>query len=228
MPTTSRSRVIAVLLAAVVLIGGANVAAYAANGKPLLLGRGNVETKPATVKNTGSGPALNLKTRPGQPPLKVNRTKKVKKLNADLVDGANAADLESLVHVYDLSSVASAAAHQISFPGLPPGRYLMNYTVITSGVSALCFTDNRDQGLTYSTPGVGGFSVNSGAAVLDTTNGADLLNCNGISGNISIFSSETGGLSEVSFTRVDTAQSGAPTVTRPTAPRSRGAGATGR
>ncbi len=227
MPTTTGSRVVAVLLAAVVLIGGANLAAYAANGKPLLLGRTSVESKKSTVKNTGSGPALHLKTKPGQPPLKVNRTTKVDKLNADLVDGADAADLESRVFVFELSSAASAAGHELSFPGLPPGLYLMSYTVISSGSQMACFAEDRDQGLTYSTLGVAGFSVNSGAAVLDTSGGPDRLLCNGIGGNASIFSSAAGGLSEVSFTRLDTAQVGTPTVARPTAPRSRG-GATGR
>ena len=37
------------------LIGGANLAAYAANGKPLLLGKSNVATKKTTVKNKGPG-----------------------------------------------------------------------------------------------------------------------------------------------------------------------------
>ena len=234
MPTTPRprsprgSRVIAVLLAAVVLIGGANLAAYAANGKPLLLGKTNVETKKSTVKNKGSGPALHLKTKPGQPPLKVNRTKKVNKLNADLVDGANAADLESLVHVYELSSAASAPSHEISFPGLPPGLYLMTYSIISSGSQMVCFTDNRDQGLTYSVDGILSFWSNSGGAVLDTRGGTDRLICNGIGGNVSIFSSESGGLSEVSFTRLDATTSGTPAVAPRTAPGARGGGATGR
>jgi hypothetical protein len=227
MLTTSRARVIAVLLAAVVLIGGANLAAYAANGKPLLLGKSNVESKKSILKNKGSGPALQLKTKPGQPPLAVNRTTKVKKLNADLVDGADAADLESLAYVYELTSAGAAPGHEISFPGLPPGRYLMNYTVITSGVQALCFTENRQQGLTYATAGVVGYSVNSGSAVLDTRAADDRLLCNGDAGNISIYSG-TGGLSEVSFTRLDTISSQAPSLARTTTPRSRDAGPTGR
>ncbi len=227
--TTSGSRVVAALLAAVVLIGGANLAAYAANGRPLLLGKTNVETKKSTINNKGSGPALRLKTKPGQPPLVVNRTAKVNKLHADLLDGADASDLESLVFPYELSSQASAAEHVISFPGLPPGLYLMTYTVISSGSQMACFADNRDQGLTYSTPGIGGFSVSSGSAVLDTTGGADRLRCFGIGGNASIFSSAAGGLSEVAFTRLDAATAGTPTTARRAAPGARaGGGATGR
>ena len=228
MLTTSRARVIPVLVAAVLLIGGANLAAYAANGKPLLLGKSNVESKRATIKNKGSGPALHLKTKAGQPPLAVNRTTKVKKLNADLVYGVEAADLESMGFFYELSSVASSPSHEISFPGLPPERYLMSYAVISSGNQMTCFTDIRDQGLTYSTPGVAGFSVNSGAAVIDTSAADDRLLCNGIGGgSASIFSSSSGGTSEVSFTRLDAVTARTPTLARTTAPRSRDAGPTG-
>lgn len=60
----SRGRTMPVLLAAVVLVGGLNVAAYAANGKPLLLGQTNEATKTTTVKTTGIGPALSLSARP--------------------------------------------------------------------------------------------------------------------------------------------------------------------
>ncbi|GAB2771175.1 hypothetical protein GCM10027020_25300 [Nocardioides salsibiostraticola] len=228
MSTTSRTRILAALLATVVLIGGVNYAAYAANGKPLLLGKFNVETKKSILKNKGSGPALHLKTKPGQPPLAVNRSVKVNKLNADRVDGANAADLESLVHVYELPSAASAPDHEIGFPGLPPGLYAVDYTVITSGVQVACFMSNRDQGLTYSVDGVGGFSVNSGAAVIDTSSGADQLLCNGIGGNASIFSTAAGGLSEVTFTRLDAISNGSPTLSRPAAERPAAGSPTGR
>ncbi len=228
MLTTSRARVIAVLAAAVLLIGGANLAAYAANGKPLLLGKSNVETKQTTIKNKGSGPALQLKTKAGQPPLAVNRTAKVKKLNADLIDGVDSVALKSRAFVYQLPSAPSSASHSISFPGLPPGLYLMTYTVISSGNEMACFTDNRDQGLTYSTPGIAAFSVNSGGAVLDTSTAEDRLLCNGIGGNASIFSSGTGGTSEVSFTRLDMVSAQTPTLARTTTTRSRDAGPTGR
>ena len=82
-----RGRVLPVALAAVVLVGGANLAAYAANGHPLLLGGSNSETKTASVTNTGSGAALSLHTSKSSPPLAVNSSKVVKHLNADTVDG---------------------------------------------------------------------------------------------------------------------------------------------
>jgi hypothetical protein len=80
-------RTTAVILAAGVLVGGANVAAYAANGHPFLLGKINKETKSATLKNTGNGPAVKFKTKPAAPPFAVSSTTKVAKLNADQLDG---------------------------------------------------------------------------------------------------------------------------------------------
>ncbi len=228
MLTTSRARVMAVLLAAVVLIGGANLAAYAANGKPLLLGKSNVESKRSIIKNKGSGPALHLQTKAGQPPLAVNRTTKVKKLNADLLDGVDAADLESRAYVYDLPSATAAPSREISFPGLPPGLYLMNYTVISSGGQVICFAQNRDQALGYSTPGFSGFSVTSGSAVLDTRDAEDRLLCSSSGGNFAIFSSTAGGLSEVSFTRLDATSTETPALARSAASRSKGSSPTGR
>ena len=53
-------RIAPVLLAIVVLIGAANLGAYAATGKPLLLGKTNKASKTTTVKSA-RGPALKVK-----------------------------------------------------------------------------------------------------------------------------------------------------------------------
>ncbi len=219
MNSTPHSRILPVLLAALVLIGGANLAAYAANGKPLLLGKTSVETKKSTVKNTGKGPALHLKTRPGEPPLKVNRTKKVNKLNADLIDGANASDLESLGYRYELASTAAAPSHEISFPGLPPGVYLMTYTITSvNGGSPYCFTEGSRQALSYASDIGASYDTNVASALVDTTSGPDTLLCVGSAG-LSLYSSPGDALSEVSFVRLDHVTAGTPTATRPTSPR---------
>lgn len=89
------NRALGILLAAVVLVGGANIAVYAANGKPLLLGKGNQATKTTTIKNTGKGAPLTLRGKKSVPPLKVTSKKVVKKLNADLLDGKQAKDFAS-------------------------------------------------------------------------------------------------------------------------------------
>ena len=84
----TRSRLVPVLLAAVLLVGAANLGAYAATGGPLLLGKSNTASKTTTLKTTGNGAALSLKSKAGKAPLKVSNSTKVAKLNADLVDGA--------------------------------------------------------------------------------------------------------------------------------------------
>jgi len=82
-----------VLVAAGVLVGGANLAAYAANGHPLLLGRSNHESDATKVTNLHKGPALALRTSRTSAPLQVNGTKVVKHLNADKIDGLDATAL---------------------------------------------------------------------------------------------------------------------------------------
>ena len=99
-----RGRVLPVALAAVVLVGGANLAAYAANGHPLLLGGSNSETKTASVSNTGKGPALSLHTSKKSPPLAVNSSKVVKHLNADKVGGKSAKDLQTQATTWTIPS----------------------------------------------------------------------------------------------------------------------------
>ncbi len=225
MPTSSRSRVTAVLLAAVVLIGGANLAAYAANGQPLLMGKTNTATKKTTVKNNGSGPALHLKTQPGQAPLKVNRTKKVNKLNADLVDGASASDLQTTAYRYQVPPSAAAATHQVAFPGLPAGPYLMTYSIISFNGDPLCLTQGSRRGLSYSVA-QGPYATNNASAIIDTTGGPETLFCAG-GASFQIYSTEGDAVSEVTFTRLDTVTEQAPTVSRPSAERRPG-GATGR
>ena len=76
---------IAGFAAAIVLTGG-GAAAYAANGKSLLIGRSNFGSATTTLSNSG-GTALKLNAKSGTAPLAVNRTTKVTNLNADLLDG---------------------------------------------------------------------------------------------------------------------------------------------
>lgn len=126
-----RGRVMPVVVGAAVLVGGANLAAYAANGQPLLLGHSNSESKTATVANTGTGAALSLKTRTSAPPLKVNSSTVVKKLNADAVDGASASDLETTSYVLTSSDTTTVYPGQAmwSLSGVPAGDYLVSWDV---------------------------------------------------------------------------------------------------
>jgi hypothetical protein len=124
-----RGRVLPVALAAVVLVGGANLAAYAANGHPLLLGGNNSETKTASVTNTAAGPALSLHTSKKSPPLAVNSTKTVKNLNSDTVDGKHAAALTTNVISYTVPP-GTALPFNLKLNGLPKGNYIAMVAVV--------------------------------------------------------------------------------------------------
>jgi hypothetical protein len=66
--------------------------AHATTGGPLLLGRPN-SAKSATGLENRAGTALALTSKPGVAPLKVSDRTRVEKLNADLLDGLDSADL---------------------------------------------------------------------------------------------------------------------------------------
>lgn len=123
----SRTRFLPLLIATLLLVGGLNLAAYAANGHPLLLGRANQATGTTTVRNTGRGPALRLTTRHGAPPLAVSSGKRVARLNADRVDGLQGAALGARAYVYGIGGDWDESYVVKSFPGLPPGWYWVRY-----------------------------------------------------------------------------------------------------
>ena len=58
--------------------------------------RGNVDTQNLRVFNSNpAGTGLNIQVKPHNPPFVVNTSFKVKRLNADYVDGFNGTDLQS-------------------------------------------------------------------------------------------------------------------------------------
>lgn len=81
--TIARQQYLGLTALILVLAGGV----YAASGNPVLLGRANEAGGRTVIENTGSGPALQLKNKPGSPPLRVNSNKRVPKLNASLLGG---------------------------------------------------------------------------------------------------------------------------------------------
>jgi len=82
------------LAAAAVLVGGADLTSYAANGHPLVLGHSNAAVGTTTLKNAGRGPALALKTERSAAPFTVTSSRLVKHLNAATVGGRSAAQLD--------------------------------------------------------------------------------------------------------------------------------------
>lgn len=82
--------IVTTLAAAVVLVGGASLASYAATGHPLVLGHANNAVGTTSLKNVGRGPALSLNSAKSVSPLVVNSSKLVKHLNADTIHGVPA------------------------------------------------------------------------------------------------------------------------------------------
>lgn len=112
------------LAAAGLLVGAANLSAYAATGHPLVLGHHNSAGTTTSLKNTGRGPALSLNSIRSAPPITLNSSKMVKHLNANLVGGMTAKNLNG----YDLyrlgqpGGTISVGAH--FFEIKPPTGYV--------------------------------------------------------------------------------------------------------
>jgi hypothetical protein len=200
-----------VLIAATVLVGGANLAAYAATGSPLLLGHVNTESKTATVANGGTGPALHLKTKNTSPPISVNSSKLVKHLNADQVDGMSAASLQTKVTQYVLPGDGTTSIFKL--PGLQKGDYIVNVdlgvTIIGSGNPFCWLTDPNTSAVlaSWQNQDPGGTIVLSGSSTITWAGGAQPLEINCL-GN-AIYHAVGGSLpNTVSFTKIDTLVTG--------------------
>jgi hypothetical protein len=74
------------------LVFGVASMAFGANGDFFKIGRNNVGNATSTLNKNGAGPALSLKVDSG-PPLAVNSSNKVAKLNADQIDGKDSAGI---------------------------------------------------------------------------------------------------------------------------------------
>ncbi|WP_323791152.1 hypothetical protein [Nocardioides sp.] len=199
---------LAVLLTAVLVVAGINFAAQAAGGKgkPVLAGKTTTSGKLTTLKRTKKGPALKLRTKAGSPPLAVTSAERVAKLNADQVDGQDAADLETLTYAYQLPEGGTPSINRSAvFPDLPDGTYLVTYAVALKSGGALttsqCFLFQADApriiGLAYGTP-KGGFATMASSGRIDSADGDVELRC---SGNQSIVFDDTDSGGTVLFTR---------------------------
>jgi hypothetical protein len=115
---------LAVLGAAALLLGGVSVASQAAGeAKPLLTGKAN-KAKKVTTLTSKKGPALSLRSKKG-PALAVNTSDLVPHLNADLVDGKDAATL-----------APTTTRYLVGARGNLPGQYLFQ-TPLAAGTYEL-------------------------------------------------------------------------------------------
>ncbi len=159
------------LIVVLVLVMATDYVAMATTGKTLLLGSVNTVTKATVIKKTTDGPALRIDnstgtgiqfhTRAGKSPFKVNRTAKVKKLNADLLDGKNASELSSRILEFRSPTGAQPAStvFTLDLPAVDAGTYLATYSVwmdnpqpaptTASPIVVQCYLALNDSGGTY-------------------------------------------------------------------------------
>jgi hypothetical protein len=207
----NRKRVAPVLAAAAMLVAGANLAAYAANGHPLMIGRGNQAVGTTTVHNQGQGPALTLRTRQKAPPLAVTSHRKVRHLNADQVDGFTGRALRSHSWTYRIGGDSDEGPTIVrTFPALPAGHYLASYnmvaTLYASGYPMSCWftTPSQDKavfGRAMQDPG--GPVVVGASGYVDAT-GPISMTCQAAPAFDTFSSEESSYDSQVTFTRLDT------------------------
>jgi hypothetical protein len=178
-----KNRVLPVLAGAAIVVGGLNVASYAANGHPLMLGQSNSESKGATLSNSGKGPALSLKAGKKSPALAVSNSKLVKNLNADKLDGQHASALATNVKRYDIPD-ATALPFAMGLAGLPAGQYMATIDVgVTTAVAtpAICFLGDATTSIQVIGYGASNsaFAVVSAAGLFTVHAGqTPTLNCN--------------------------------------------------
>jgi hypothetical protein len=208
------SRLVTVLLAGLLLVGAANLGAFAATGGPLLLGKGNSATKTTKLKTTGNGAALSLKSKKTAPPLKVSNSTKVAKFNADLVDGLDSPALRNRTYVYDIA-IGGVTNNFVEFalPGLPPGKYVTSMVIVGNvdgGTPFLgCFVASgtgvnlQVAAIANGIDGGGDNYFVSGSGYVDTTSATHRLLCQK-NGSTEITIPAAPSLpSYVAFTRVD-------------------------
>jgi hypothetical protein len=211
MRDTLKNRVLPVLAGAALVVGGLNVASYAANGHPLNLGGKNAEKRTTTLTNQGKGPALSLKSGKKAPSLAVSNSKLVKHLNADEVDGQSAAALQTQGTTW---TIPAGATLSYTLNGVPAGTYLASVNVLLAATGpSECELDENGvaSAVTYGTNRSSAFSAVSGTGVVTHVAGRALtLSCGDATGVLAGNFAST-----VTLVRLDQAAKGTVTVAPP-------------
>ncbi len=207
---------------AALLVLGTDYLSFAATGGSFLLGKSNTAGATTTLTNNGAGPVLSLRTsKPtSRPPLGVNSSVKVAKLNADLVDGKSAGELGVRTRLYETSvDVTAVGGFSGVLAAVPAGTYLatMNAWIYGPLDSPLeCWLNVPATGRyleTYLPGNSQGFQVigQSGVLRLPAT-GPVQFSCSGPAGDYTTFGGQP---LQVSLTRVDVLNTKPLTVARP-------------
>lgn len=180
-----RSRLLTTLLAAMIVVGGLNIAAYAATGGAFILGKSNSANKTTTLKSSANGAALKLAPKAGRPPLAVTSSQRVTRLNADQVDGQDAAALETRSVVYAVPAVSEVDRFAVGTPSTP-GAYRVDYSISVAtseaGVTLSCYWNTTLDGSVSMTAldyggSFGSFATSNGSATVVSSGTDDWLEC---------------------------------------------------
>jgi len=200
---------LAVIGAVVILVLAGNTIAIAANGKGFLIGKINSGTKITTLKRTTAGTALKIQTKSAtNSPLQVNGSGKVANLNADKVDGLDSSTMLNKSWTYTIPTQSGVGSFAVAFPTLPKGKYLATFTYggsMSAATSVNCgIKIDGSYSSVFSYGGLGGgFSVASGAGVIDTNGHTVGFGCFDWTGTFS-----SSGTNQVSFTQVNSIANG--------------------
>ena len=129
------------LAVGIVLLAALDWAAAAATGQSLVLGRWNQADQTTTIKNVGSGPALDIRAK--GPAFAVHNANRIKNLNADKLDGKDAEDLaasKQTVYVYGATSRVGGFTQNL--PAQPAGSYLVAYSAQFVGAAGTTASPN--------------------------------------------------------------------------------------
>lgn len=211
--TTWRIGLFAVSIGAAAVVS-VNGVALASTGHALILGRDNSANATTTVHRTTAGAPLSLVAKAGSAPLAVNSSKVVKNLNADLVDGQSAVDLQTRPIRYVIPALASSTARStIVLNGVPHGIYLASFniaaTTSVAGTQVNCYlSTDKDAGTNDSQLRAYGstflaFSTSNSSGIVDFRTGTGLaLTCFTSSGSFN-YESVSGFDDVVTLVRVD-------------------------
>ncbi|MET3962221.1 hypothetical protein ABIE44_002155 [Marmoricola sp. OAE513] len=203
-----RSKLISALTvigAVTVLVLAANTVALAATGSSLLAGKKTTAGKVTTLKRTTSGTTFKVLTKStANAPFAVNGKGRVTNLNADKVDGLDAAALQNRAVSYTLPAFPAGTQLQISLPGLPSGLWQGTFALVANGSDPVgcefVTSDNKSYGLVFGVDS-GSFSSANGTALVDIRGGKTVkLHCFSSSNFLFNTNSAT---PQVYFTRVD-------------------------
>jgi hypothetical protein len=227
------STAVATMSAVALVVVGLDYTTYAVTGEGLLLGRINHAGRTTAIVRYGSGVALSLRSAHGSPSLRVSSSARVRRLNADLLDGRSASKLATHAVSYRAGRRGDVVAgagfwrvnvrpgvYQVSFkaflvPAVAPGTSVDVICGVadlnTIGPNTTVYTADS---ATYSN----GFpTLMSGADTVRIRVGADpgIVCTTSTNANFTLFKAITASFTHVNSRTVQTAQPAPSPLTKP-------------